>query len=570
MIPLELVDICARLQSPETRAEGLKALAAYTGCTEAHLFGRDEALDVFLPARGLPQTMRHAARWHAIFEQCSPGTCESAVLPAPQDGVEALSSIVADKLGKCVLVLFGGAPEQAVLVQLNALLPFIGAKLALERAAESAAGHAAAARDAGRQARSLNVALEASRRELQRTLTQLEKELAVRREAECRLREMDRKKDEFLAMLAHELRNPLAPINMAAQLIKLPAAKPRQIAQASQIIDRQVAHMSGLLNDLLDVSRVTRGRISLDKQKVDSKAVIADAIEQSRSLVQLKQHQLNVHLTGETVYVEGDKTRLVQIVANILINAAKYTPSHGTIDVKLDATPDEVLISVRDNGDGIEADLMPHIFELFTQAPRSPDRSQGGLGIGLALVKSLVELHGGQISATSAGPKTGSEFTVRLPRDKQAAHGPSSSTEREMHSLEESLAILVVDDNVDAANTLASLMESLGHRVLTGYSGEEAAQMAAAQRFDVILLDIGLPGMNGYELARKIRESKAREGTVLVALTGYGQPQDKELAHDAGFDVHLTKPADFTTLMNVLKEAAASRRARGATIQVSH
>ena len=560
MIPLELVDIFVCLQLPETRQDGLNALASYTQAKEAYLFGKDDELGVFLPAKGLPQTMRYAARWHALFEQCKAGTCVSGLLPSPANGEEIRGSVVAGKLGLAILVLLGVEIESSTAILLQALLPLVGAKLIVERSAESAAGHAAVAREAGRQAKSLNLALDTNRRELQKAFEQLEKELAVRREAEEKLRETDRKKDEFLAMLAHELRNPLAPINMAAQLIKLPSAPQRQIEQASQIISRQVAHMTSLLDDLLDVSRVTRGKIVLSKEAVDVKAVIADAIEQSKSLIQQKQHQLNVHLTGEAVYVEGDKTRLVQIVANILINAAKYTPSQGILDLRLDATVDEVCVRVSDNGLGIDSELMPHIFELFTQAPRSPDRSQGGLGIGLALVKSLVELHGGGISAQSQGANLGSEFTVRLPRYKNAMDAFASSVENPMLGSDEVLTLLVIDDNVDAASTLAAFMDSLGHHVRTGHSANDAMKLAASQSFDVIFLDIGLPDMDGYELAKKIREVKACEGTVLVALTGYGQPQDKALAHEAGFNVHLTKPADFARLMKVLSDVSSDRR----------
>jgi signal transduction histidine kinase/ActR/RegA family two-component response regulator len=560
MIPLELVDIFVCLQLPDKREAGLKALADYARVKEAYLFGKDEELGIFLPARGLPQTMRQAAKWHSLFAQCEAGTYLSALMPSPSNGEQIHSSVIADKLGLSILVLLGVELDPSIVMQLHALLPLVGAKLTVERAAESAAGHAMAAHDASRQAKSLNIALDANRRELQKAFQQLEKELKVRREAEHKLRETDRKKDEFLAMLAHELRNPLAPINMAAQLIKLPSAGQRQVEHASQIIGRQVAHMTSLLNDLLDVSRVTRGKIALEKEAVDVKGVITDAIEQSKALVQLKQHQLNVHLTGETVYVEGDKTRLVQIIANILVNAAKYTPSQGIIDLQLDATSDAVLIRVSDNGIGIEADLMPHIFELFTQAPRSPDRSQGGLGIGLALVKSLVDQHGGSICAQSQGANLGSEFTVRLPRFSRSLHAPISSLENQMPASEEALTVLVVDDNVDAASTLAAFIESLGHRVLAGYSGKEAIKLSASQGFDVIFLDIGLPDMTGYEVAKKMRESNVSEGAVLAALTGYGQAQDKELAHEAGFDVHLTKPADFSKLMSVLNQATASRR----------
>lgn len=557
MIPLELVDIFICLQLPETRQDGLKALAAYARAKEAYLFVKDAELSIYLPAQGLPQTMRHAAWWHEFFEQREAGTCVSGLMPSPTSGDQSHCSVVVEKLGLSILVLLGVELESSIATQLQALLPLVAAKLTVERAAASAAGHAAAAREANSQARSLNAALDANRRELQKAFGLLEKELTVRREAEKKLRETDRKKDEFLAMLAHELRNPLAPISMAAQLIKLPSSASRQIEQASQIITRQVAHMTSLLDDLLDVSRVTRGKIVLEKEPVDVKGVIADAIEQSKSIVQQKQHQLDVHLTGETVYVDGDKTRLVQIIANILVNAAKYTPSQGSLDLRVDATEEEVLIRISDNGIGIDTELLPHIFELFTQAPRSSDRSQGGLGIGLALVKSLVDLHGGNISAHSRGLNLGSEFTVRLPKYQHSLQLPVSNLNNDTLSSEAALSILVIDDNVDAASTLAAVIEASGHRVLIGHSAKEAMELAAAHGSDVLFLDIGLPDMDGYELAKKIRGIKTCEDAVLVALTGYGQPQDKELAREAGFDVHLTKPADFTRLMKILSDATA-------------
>ena len=571
MIPLELVDIFVSLQVPERRQEGLKALAAYTQAQDAYLFGKDDELGVFLPAQGLPQTMRYTARWHALFEQCEAGTCVRTLFPSPINGEETQSTVVAERLGYSILVLLGVEVESSIASQLQALLPLIGAKLTIERAAQSAAGHAAVAREASRQAKLLNIALDANRRELQKAFEQLENELAVRSEAEKKLREIDRKKDEFLAMLAHELRNPLAPINMASQLITLFSPAQREIEQAGQIINRQVAHMTSLLDDLLDMSRVTRGKIVLEKEAVDAKAIVTDAVEQSRSLVQLKQQQLNVYMTEDTVYVEGDKSRLVQIIANILINAAKYTSNQGSIDLRLDATVEEIVITVSDNGIGIDADLMPHIFELFTQAPRGPDRSQGGLGIGLALAKRLVELHGGSIGAKSQGFNSGSEFIVRLPRYKKPLPAPVSSREGDQVSAHQmSLAILVIDDNIDAASTLAALMASLGHHVLIGYSAKEAIDLSTSHRFNVVFLDIGLPDMDGYQLAKKIRNFKGCEGAALVALTGYGQPQDKKKAREAGFDVHLTKPATLSRLMRVLNNATARLRSASTSVHVEN
>jgi signal transduction histidine kinase/ActR/RegA family two-component response regulator len=554
MIPIELVDIFICLQSPQTRKDGLASLAAYTHATEAYLFGRDDEVDMFLPAQGLPQTMRYAAKWQAAFGQCEAGSCTSMPLPAPSDGADTLCSVIVDRFGQAVLVLLGIELEGTAATQLPALLSLVGAKLGVERVAESASVHAAVAREANRQAKSLNSALDSNRQELQKAFERLDKELAVRREAENKLRQADQKKDEFLAMLAHELRNPLAPINMAAQLITLPSSGKRQVERASEIINRQVAHMTSLLDDLLDVSRVTRGMITVEKEPVDAKAVIADAIEQSKSVMQSKRHQLNVHLVGEAVYLHGDKTRLVQIIANILVNAAKYTPSEGIVDLRLDATSDEVMISVRDNGIGMDSSLLPQVFELFVQAPRSSDRSQGGLGIGLALVKRLVELHGGGITAQSEGANRGSEFVVRLPRHREVLQAVAKSADNGNSTTIEALEIIVIDDNVDAANTLTALLESFGHRVSTGYCAQDALALTSTAIFDVIFLDIGLPDMDGHELAKKLRATDQSRGAVLVALTGYGQPQDKEQAKGAGFDVHLTKPAHLTAIAQVLND----------------
>ena len=378
-------------------------------------------------------------------------------------------------------------------------------------------------------------------------------EVHEQRLATDELRRVSAKKDEFLAMLAHELRNPLAPIKAAAELLKLAGADNPRLGRAAGIIDRQVRHMTELVDDLLDVSRVTRGLVELDRQAVDMKAVVSSAVEQARPLIEERRHALHVRADAAPAPVCGDHTRLVQVLVNLLVNAAKYTPREGRIEVGVQVEPDTVRVTVADNGNGIEAALLPCVFDIFTQGVRTPDRSQGGLGIGLALVKSLVALHGGQVSARSEGPGKGSVFELRLPLlegagpDKAAtvAAGPARGGAPGKR-------ILVVDDNADAAATLGELLAALGHEVMVRFDGKSALADAAPFRPQVLVLDIGLPDIDGYELARRLRAQDATAHARYLALTGYGQSNDRTLAHAAGFDRHFVKPVDIAALQVVL------------------
>ncbi|HWS78232.1 MAG TPA: ATP-binding protein, partial [Thermomonas sp.] len=376
------------------------------------------------------------------------------------------------------------------------------------------------------------------------------------RASERALRETGRRKDEFLAMLAHELRNPLAPISTASQLLLL-NPDPARVRAASEVITRQVRHMTELVDDLLDVSRVTRGLVQLDMEAVDLKEVIVGAIEQVRPLIDARRHSLRTRMTAEPVWVRGDRTRLVQVFANILNNAAKYTPEAGDIGIELDVQAGRVAVRIEDSGQGIEAALLPQIFELFTQAERTPDRAQGGLGIGLALVRSLVQLHGGSISADSAGSGRGAVFTVSLPAIEPVAASDESGDAAPAGRDNGSLDVVVVDDNVDAARTLQGLLEALGHRVRIFHRALDALEAIVAQPPAVALLDIGLPDITGYELAKRIRARLGERRCLLSALSGYGQPQDIAESRQSGMDHHLIKPLDYAQLMAVLAEAAA-------------
>jgi signal transduction histidine kinase/CheY-like chemotaxis protein len=379
--------------------------------------------------------------------------------------------------------------------------------------------------------------------------------------AEDALRLADRRKDEFLAMLAHELRNPLAPIAAAAQLLNMGPPDAARVERTSAIIARQVAHMTGLIDDLLDVSRVTRGLVVLARDEVDLRSVVADAVEQVRPLIEGRRHQLELHVAPapDAAFVQGDYKRLVQILANLLNNAAKYTPEGGRLAVWMGASNDQVLVSVSDTGIGISAELLPTVFDLFSQAERTPDRAQGGLGLGLALVKSLVELHGGMVTVTSEGRNKGSEFTVRLPRlrTRTAPAACGTAACAGAGSATRSLNLMLVDDNVDAAMTLGLLLESAGHAVTVLHNPADALARAGEARYDAFLLDIGLPGMNGYELARRLRKVPGAEQATLAAITGYGQQSDQASAAYAGFDSYFVKPVDADRLFALLGQVAA-------------
>ncbi|MDB5387603.1 MAG: domain S-box protein, partial [Planctomycetaceae bacterium] len=362
-------------------------------------------------------------------------------------------------------------------------------------------------------------------------------------------------KDEFLAMLAHELRNPLAPIANAAQMLDmLNQGQNEEVRWACNIIDRQVRQMTRLIDDLLDVSRITRGKINLQRTLIEVSAIISAAVETSRPLIESRKQKLNIALTADVIKVEADITRIAQVITNLLNNAAKYTNEGGEIWLRVERDEGQAIIRVRDNGAGMPPDLLPVVFDLFTQADRTIDRSQGGLGIGLTLVRSLVELHHGTVSAASAGLGFGSEFVVRLPL---ALAAPRSDTETKSLGLNHVAKrplhrILVVDDNVDAATTLALMLKAMGHETVVSHDGMAAIKMAETFSPKLVILDIGLPGMNGYMVAQKLRSIPAMKEVVIAALTGYGEEQDRRRSMEAGFDEHFVKPLNFTVLQELL------------------
>jgi PAS domain S-box-containing protein len=375
------------------------------------------------------------------------------------------------------------------------------------------------------------------------------------------LRETDRRKDEFLATLAHELRNPLAPIRNSLQILKMPRVDAATVERSRDMMERQVHHLVRLVDDLLDVSRVMRGKIELRREMVELATVVARAVETMQPLIEAQGHELHVRLPPESLLLDADPVRLAQVVGNLLTNAAKYTEPNGRIRVTAQREGDESVLRVRDNGIGIAPTMLPRIFELFVQVDHAATRSQGGLGIGLTLVKTLVEMHNGTVEARSEGLGKGSEFVVRLPISAQALvqdHGretgqPAQPTSPSGHRL------LVVDDNQDAGNSLAMLLRLQGHEVRVAYSGVAALEMTQDYRPDVVILDIGMPGMDGYEVARRLRQRPGLEKVVLAALTGWGQQQDRRRTAEAGFNHHLVKPPDPKALEELLASLAGCR-----------
>jgi len=374
------------------------------------------------------------------------------------------------------------------------------------------------------------------------------------RRRQYEMRETDRRKDEFLAMLAHELRNPLAPVSAASELLRMGKLDEERVQKTSEIISRQVKHMTGLIDDLLDVSRVSRGLVTLEQTVFDVRPILANAVEQVQSLITARKHRLTVNAPSEPAFVKGDLKRLIQIVANLLNNAAKYTPEGGDIVLALEVTEHDVCLSVTDNGIGMTQKVIDSVFEMFAQAERTPDRSQGGLGIGLALVKSLVELHGGTVKAQSAGPGTGSRFSVQLPRIQTRTESLVTEAQSDATLASKRRRLLVVDDNTDAADMLGSYLEYAGYEILIEHSAEGAFECASSMHPEICLLDIGLPDIDGIELAGRLKAQPETASSILIAITGYGQDLDRQKTLEAGFSHHFVKPVDMQQLLAVLAE----------------
>ena len=389
-------------------------------------------------------------------------------------------------------------------------------------------------------------------------VSKLARDVSERKSVLRALEEASRQKDNFLAMLAHELRNPLAPVRNGLQLLRMvdPASEPAE--QARAIMERQVDHLVRLVDDLMDVSRITRGKIEMRKEPVDLGSIVLSAVETSRPAIEAARHRFTLSLPAEPIVVDADFVRVAQVVANLLNNAAKYTDNGGEISLAAQREGGDAVIRVRDNGIGIPPEMMPRLFEMFAQSQDSLSRSRGGLGIGLALARTLVELHGGRIDAHSAGRARGTEFVVRLPVHLAGARGAASRDGGRAASSAGGARrkVLVVDDNVDAAHTLQAVLRELGHEVEIAHDGASALAVARARRPEIVLADLSMPGMDGVELARELQRQPGFEGVRFVAVTGLGQDAARRRTREAGFAAHLVKPLSPEDLRKVLEQAA--------------
>ncbi|MDD5462246.1 MAG: PAS domain S-box protein [Methylococcales bacterium] len=386
-------------------------------------------------------------------------------------------------------------------------------------------------------------------------------DITERKHVEEVLRESDQRKDEFLAMLGHELRNPLTPISNVAKILSLPTLDEPKLSWASEVLNRNVSHITQLVDDLLDVSRITRGLVKIQRERVELIHLLQDLVESIQTILQSKQQTLDLDLPDPPVYLEGDPVRLTQVFTNLLNNAAKYTGEGGRINLNVSFQGSSIIVRVRDNGMGIESALLPHIFELFIQGKRGADRSEGGLGLGLTLVKKLVDLHGGRITASSKGVNKGSEFVVQLPGPLEDAMQVETLTSQTLNKASvKDLRILLIDDDEDVADSVSVWFKISGHQVAIARNGAEGVSAARDFNPDVILLDIGLPDMDGYQVARKLREQPAFQRTLIIAQSGYSPSKNGPLSGTADFDHYLIKPANLNQLANLLAEYQQSKQ----------
>jgi signal transduction histidine kinase len=496
------------------------------------LFGARAGHAVGRPFRDLDASFRIAGLRAAVERVKAGGPRESLMVEIPQTESAAVSAALS------VTPVGGSGQPEAVLVCAEDRTEVLALSAEVRKLREELQAKS-------EHMQQINEELHTANEELLSMNDELEERVAELRDAA----DASRHKDDFLAMLAHELRNPLAPIVSAMHVLRLHPSDARLVQQAREIVERQVGHQARLLDDLLDVSRITRGKIELRKSTVDLVEVVADAVETARPLIDARRHALTVHTPPRPLHVHADATRLGQVVANLLNNAAKFTDPGGKIVLTLEADDTDAVVRVRDNGHGIAPEMQPHVFDLFTQVDPSLARSQGGLGIGLTLVRRLVEMHGGRVDVRSQGRGHGAEFTVRLPLERAIDAPPDSgaaATAARRH-------VLIIEDHADAREMLRVSLELEGHRVEAADDGLQGVEMALASRPQVVLVDIGLPGLDGYGVAARLRAALGRSVT-LIALTGYGQPDDRERTRHAGFDAHVVKPVDMDTLARLLAE----------------
>ncbi len=519
------------------RLDAARAIASAAGATYLLLYVEDRELKVMLPAPGMPKTLAAGATWRSFLAQCRHDPAQIATV-----GIDGHELVACSRTnGGCAFIL-AGAEACEFPAELLESMPLLAAVMCAQQAERFCEADASDARAAALKAQELARALDAAR--------------ASAAELNQQLRAEHQRKDEFLAMLAHELRNPLAPMTSSVEIMRR-SQPPRaeQLERHVALMTRQLQQLTHLVDDLLDVSRVSRGLIELRLEVLRLDEVLAAAYESSRPLAESRHQALRLRIGTASLHVNADRVRLTQVFCNLLNNAAKYTPPGGSIDVEIERVGEDAVIVVRDNGAGIPREMLSSIFDIFAQVPGSLDRAPGGLGIGLTLVRRLVQLHGGSVSADSQGAGQGSAFTVRLPL-VEAQAGTDESVPV-AHAPAICARVMVVDDNVDAAVSLADVLGFMGADVVVAHDGAHALEKAEAGEMPhLVLLDIGLPGMDGYATAREWRR-RFGDASRLVALTGYGSAEDKRRSAQAGFDGHLVKPVSLESLQEILADLSA-------------
>lgn len=546
MIDRETIRLITALAEAPARSAAAADLAASVGALAMFVLVQDPGVDALVPAPRGPRSVVGGPTWRALFQQCRREGFHHSVVAYPS--LDTVVPAVACSGSGIVLVFVGCHCAPETLEGIRLMLPLLASTLRAEQAMSVASGDLSVARQDARHAHDLARSLDTARAELERQSKSL---MDARRRAE----DATLSKDEFLAMLGHELRNPLAPMVTALQLLRLRGTASREL----DILERQVAQLKRLVDDLLDVSRITRGQVELRKEHVELAVIATRAIEMARPLLEQKQQTLTVAIAPVGLAVDGDPDRLAQVFANLLTNAAKYSEMNTHVTFCAERQGDIAVLRIIDEGVGIEHAELETIFNRFVQQRQSLDRSQGGLGLGLTIVKTLVTMHGGTVRASSAGTGAGSELIVELPLStadptalSAAPIGRARRRTGSEHAAATSKRILVVDDNEDAADMLSEVLTATGWDVRTAADGPSA--LVAAQEFQphIALLDIGLPVMDGYELAERLRAAGSDTRLRLVALTGYGRQSDKIRSHEAGFDAHLLKPVDLADLQRLL------------------
>jgi signal transduction histidine kinase/ActR/RegA family two-component response regulator len=550
MLDCEAIKLVAALADAPGRNAAAAALAACAGAEALLLFVEDEEVDSLLPAPGLPQTIPGGPEWRAFLKEARVPGLHRGTVAYPS--TTRIVSAVACAGSGTTLVFVGPDCDPHGLETVCLMLPLIGSTLRAEHAVAAAIGELCVAREDARHAGTLAKALDATRADLERQAKSVDS-------ARARAEDATRVKDEFLAMLGHELRNPLAPMLTALQLLRMKGI----VSREHDVLERQVAQQMRLVDDLLDVSRIARGKVELRKERFEFATVAARAVEIASPLLERKRQVLAVEIAAHGMPIEGDSDRLAQVFSNLLTNAAKYSDENTRVTFTAERQDSAAIVRVKDEGFGIEPHMLESIFDTFTQQAQSMDRSQGGLGLGLAIVRNLLTLHEGTVVAHSEGRGKGSEFVVALPLSLTATGNVQPAEDEVLMtapSASHAARILVVDDNEDAAQMLSEALASFGYVLRTAPDGPAALVAAEEFRPQIALLDIGLPVMDGYELCQRMRSASSSGSLRFVALTGYGQASDKARATEAGFDAHLVKPVDLRKLRKLLEGFSSGMR----------